>query len=280
MKKLVTAMLILILCAAMMTSVLAVEDSFTPSVTYKPNPPLTGTPDETGDTVVGYGHDGLTKVYLRDGKIIVIGDGIHAAGEIDDDHECLIITAVADAEDSTKIPTDAKELLLWVYDQIKALGMKFFADCEGLLEAVQAALGADATLEDLVVKDLFDVSVICEPLEEYLEPQGTTICLDFDLNIAPGSFVTVVAYKNGKWNMIENVELLEDGRVTCTTYENFCPIAVLVSETQLTESAAVEKVDTSDNSQMILWSVAAVLSLAAIAGCIMGLRKSRKAADK
>lgn len=278
MKKMMTILLALCLCLAMMCPALAAEDDFTPSVSYKPVPGLAGNKDEMGNTVVGYGDDGMAKVCLDDGRIFVIGEGIHAEGTLDDEHACLVITAVADADSAEEIPENAKELLLWVYAQIKEQGMKVFADCEGLQEAVAAALGQNATVEDLVVKDLFDVSVLCDPLEEYLKPEGTTICLDFDLNVAPGTFVTVLAYKNDKWNMIEDVEVLEDGSVTCTTYENFCPIAILVSETQLSESAAVEEVDTSDNSQLVLWSVVAGVSLVAIAGCILILRKNGKMA--
>ena len=155
--------------------------------------------------------------------------------------------------------------------------MSFFADCEELTGAIVGVLGQGATVNDLVVKDLFDVSVLCDELSEYLEPSGTTICLDFDLGIAPGTFVAVVAYKNGQWQMIEDVEVLEDGSVTCTTFENFCPVAVLVPAEDVPAADLMDAPDTGDSiaSQTILWAGIAAVSLAAIVALVLVQRKRK-----
>ena len=274
MKKLISVLLVLALCLTFTTAALA---DFVPSITYKPMPELSGSEGDDGNSIVGYGSDGTFEIQMIDGELYAVGT-IHAGSE-EHDHACLVITPLSEVSTSTDIPEDAKELLLWIYDQIKTQGMDFFSDCEGLQDVITAALGEGASVQDLVVKDLFDVSVLCDPLEEYLEPEGTTICLDFDLDLAPGSFVTVLTYKGDQWRMIEDVTLEADGSVTCTTYENFCPVAILVSETERADGAVVEPVDTSDSSQIVLWSALAAASLLAILACVLGLRKRKKAAE-
>ena len=270
MKKFVVMLLVVTLCLTMVCPALAAENDFVPSVTYKPMPRLVGPTDENGMNVGQTDNGGV--VYLNDGFLFVLADGVHDG--LDENHKCLVVTPLSEAETSTEIPDEAEEMLLWVYDQILTNGMSFFEGCEGLQELIEANLGAGKTVQDLVVKDLYDVSVLCEPLEAYLEPEGTTICLDFDLNLAPGTFVTVLTYKGGQWKMIENVELLENGTVTCTVYENFCPVAILVNETD--GEPVIETVNTGDISNMGLWLAVAAASLAAIVVCIIGLNKSKK----
>ena len=279
MKKLISLLLVLAVCAAVACPVFAAEDDFVPSITYKPMPELTGEQADDGCVNIGYAYDEngdiLFGVHITaDGDIYV--DGIHE-GSVEDGHECLIITPLAEAETSMEIPAESKERLLWVYEQITEQGMDFFANCEGLDGAIVAALGEGATVNDLVVKDLFDVSVLCDELEEYLEPSGTTICLDFDLGIAPGTFVSVVAYKSGKWHMIEDVEVEADGSVTCTTYENFCPVAILVPADEVLTASAADAPDTGDSigTQTIVWAVIAAASLAAIVALVLVQRKRK-----
>lgn len=276
MKKIVIALLIVTLCVSMVCPALAAE-SFTPSVTYKPHPELTGPVDDNGMKVGELMVDGepIGGLYLVDGKLVVICEGVHPDG-VPHDHECLIVTAYADVPEETQIPQEEKDLIHWVYEQILALGMKFFESCEGLNEHIASVLGEGKTVNDLVVKDLFEVTVLCDELEEWLEPEGTMICLDFDLDLAPGTFVEVVAYKGGNWRRIEDVQLI-DGHVVCNTFENFCPVAVLVSTEQLAETGAVEAVNTGDMSNMGLWIAVAGASLAALVVCFIGLRKTKKA---
>lgn len=279
MKKLISMLLVLAVCLAVACPVFAAEDDFVPSITYKPMPELTGDPADDGCINIGYVYDSEGNVlagvhYAPNGMVYV--DGVHE-GNVEDGHECLIITPLAEAETDPEIPDESRERLLWVYEQIMAQGMEFFADCEGLAGAIVGVLGEGATVNDLVVKDLFDVTVICDELEEYLEPEGTTICLDFDLGLEPGTFVTVVAYKNGKWQMIEDVEVLEDGSVTCTTYENFCPVAVLVPADEVPAADLMDAPHTGDSigTQTIVWSVVAALSLAAIVVLVLAQRKRK-----
>ena len=276
MKRVISFVVILVLCAAMVCPALAVGDDFTGSIAYKPVPPLVGTETEEG-TVVGYLYE----------DEIVVGDVIHTDGRVwvynvhdenvADDHVCLVITPVSEAESSTMIPDDAREQLLWAYQDIVDNGMSVFANCKGLNESIAAALGEGKTVEDMVVKDLFDVSVICDELEEFLEPEGTTICLDFDFGIQPGTHVEVVAYKNGEWQMIEDVAVKGDGSITCTVYENFCPVAVLVPAS----NSIVEAPQTGDSvgTDAAQWGVIMAVCLLGIAAIVLFMRK-RKVTDR
>ena len=158
-------------------------------------------------------------------------------------------------------------------------------DCDELDAYIKEQLGADATVEDLIVRDLFDISVLCNELEEYLEPEGNVVCLDFELGLEPGSFVAVVVYKNGQWQMIEDVEILENGTVTCTTFEHFCPVAILVADEQMGPSmnapvsapdkapannghvpASTDAPETgvSESNNVTVWAIVAAVALAGI----------------
>lgn len=263
MKRIFSIVLVLLLCAALLCPVMAAEDDFTPSITYKPMPELTGKRADDGCIIIGYAESNgeiIGEVHYDDGTIYIYDGVIHET--VDEGHKCLVITPISEAETDPEIPEDSRELLLWVYDQLLKLGMSFI-DCPELDASIAAHLGEGKTVQDMVVRDLFDVSVLCDPLREYLEPEGTTICLDFDLGLAPGSYVEVVAYKNGTWQMIEEVEVNAKGDLTCTVYENFCPVAILVPEGT---ADAVEAPDTGLNAQddVVLWSVIAAGALAAL----------------
>lgn len=308
MKKMISMVMALVLCFALAGTALA---DFTPSVSYKPAPELAGPTADDGCRIVGY----VTKDGVRIGEIHYNSNGhmyatveaVHENG-CNDGHRCLIMTPLSMAEDDKEIPEDARDLLLWVYEQIMEKGMSFIKNAE--LDAyIKEQLGADKTVEDLVVRDLFDVSVLCEELNEYLEPTGSVVCMDFDLGLEPGSFVAVVVYKDGQWQMIENAEVLEDGSVTCTTFEHFCPVAILVADAQSDSStggthtgtpaagggsngssggsgastggyvpASTDAPDTgvSANNNLVLWIVIAAAALAAIVVLVAVQSKRKK----
>lgn len=274
MKKVISLIMVLVLSMILACPAMAVGDDFSDSITYKPVPGLASVDGEGVGSVYDVNGNVIGRVHYENGRIWV--EGVHSE-EIDETHECLIITPLADAEASTEIPDDARELLLWVYEQILNLGMSFFNDCEGLNEAIAANLGEGKTVEDMVVKDLFDVHVICEELENCLKLDGTTICLDFNFGIESGTFVAVVAYKDGKWQMIEDVDVAGDGSATCTVYENFCPVAVLVPAS----NSIVEAPQTGDTvgNNVAQWGIIMAVCLAGIVAIVLFMHK-RKAATR
>ena len=290
MKKIIIALLVMALCLTMVCPALADEGDFVPSITYKPMPEFSdANTDEVGQ-IVGQTRadaDHTGDVYLINGELFVIAEGVHeTAGEYD--HPCLVITPLSEATTSTEIPDESEERLLWVYEQILTEGMDFFEDCEGLNELIAANLGEGKTVQDLVVKELFDVSVLCDPLESWLEPTGTTLCLDFDAHVAPGTFVTVLTYKGGQWKLIEDVKVLEDGSVTCDTFENFCPVAILAAAPEVAPEVEAGTIDNGDldtaevetTGNLGLWLAVAAASLIAVVLIVAGLAKKKKSGVK
>lgn len=292
MKKMISIALVMVLCFALAGSALA---DFTPSVTYKPAPELAETEvADDGCRIVGYvSGDGewVGEVHYNNGHLYATVEQVHENG-CGEGHRCLIMTPLSIAEDDTEIPAASKELLLRVYEQLQAEGMSVI-DCPDLDAYIKQELGEDKTVNDLVVRDMFDITVLCQELTDYLEPQGNVVCLDFELGLDPDTFVAVVVYKNDQWQMIENVEILEDGTVTCTTFEHFCPVAILVEDTEAADGAVVPtaapttgghvpasadapETGADANSNVVLWSVVAAAAAAALVVLFVMQRKSKK----
>ena len=275
MKKIVSILLAVLLCAALLCPVMAAEDDFTPSVTYKPAPEVTGEQADDGCIIIGYAEtDGevIGVIHYDDGAIYIDKGVIHES--VEEGHKCLVITPLAEAQNDPEIPEESRELLMWVYEQLMEQGMDFI-DCPELDAAIAAHLGEGKTVKDMVVRDLFDVSVLCDPLREYLEPEGTVVCLDFDLGLAPGTYAEVIVYKNGQWKMIEDVEVNAEGTLTCTTYENFCPVAILVPE-GTADAAEAPDTGLSAKNDVLLWSAVAVASVAILVALVVVERKRAK----
>ena len=103
------------------------------------------------------------------------------------------------------------------------------------------------TVENLVVKDLFDVSVLDTTVAGYLEDEANSIDLTFDVGVKSDDFVAVMVYKNDAWSAVENVINNGDGSITCT-FAHFCPVAILTApaaqeapvETEPAETEPVE----------------------------------------
>lgn len=72
-----------------------------------------------------------------------------------------------------------------------------------------------------------------------------------------------MVYKNGKWKMIEDVEVNAKGTLTCTTYENFCPVAILVPADTV-DGAQAPDTGVGADSDAVLWTMIGAASLAAL----------------
>lgn len=284
MRKWLIMILAIVLCFSMMVPTYAAEDDFVPSITYKPMPDAGSGWAGDGCRIIGYVYDaeGNQVAEVHDnGSIIYVTcghaeDPVHGEA-VADEHECLVITPLSEAETSTKIPQEAKEELLKVYEDLLQSDMKLMDGVEGLDEAVAAALGEGKTSDDLVVRDLFDVSILCEELKDYLAQDGTTICLDLKLGLKPGDFVQVLVYVDGKWQMIDKVEIAADGSYTCTVYSQICPVAVMVPATEAKDHYTPAP-DTGDAiaDQLTMWVAVAGCSLAAIVVLVL-IQRKRKA---
>ncbi len=234
MKKLLSVILAIAICAMLACPVFAAE--FVPSITYK------GAPD-----LVGF--DG--------GYVGIIKDG--AGTELDKvDSHCLLITSVADAPTSTKIPEDAKKLLLEVYDKL----------VDGSMELPYDKVGKDPS--KMVIRDLVDISWLCEDHPAMLAVPGNTLTVKIDLGVAAGVDVTVMTYVGGEWVPAVSVVNNGDGTITLTV-EDICPVAFSVG-------ADSEPPKTGDEANVGLWVAMMGASLVALVGVVLVYRRSMKKA--
>ncbi len=249
MKRLLTLALAIILMLTITFSASAAE--FVESVTNKGAPELVVIDIVDGKEVVGYitGPDGekLSTEYL----------------------ECLIITSIAEAATDPDIPDDARETLMDVYEELNKPGTKISDLCPELDDIVKKMLGEDKTADDLVVKDLFDITDYCEDIKDHLK-DGAILDLTFDLGIASGSFITAMVYVDGKWQPVVDCINNGDGTVT-VKFDKICPVAFLVPSSG--ENLSTVSPTTSDASGVIMYSTILVLALGAIVALVVYRRK-------
>lgn len=222
--------------------------NFVPSISYKGAPeivladPATGLVGEVEGNVGTAEHD--RKVYTN----------------------CLVVTPVSEASTSTEIPTTAAQTLLTVYGQLNNQETRLSELSDELNLLVASKLGNGKDADDLIVKDLFDVSVLCDKLAASLAPAGTTLDITFDISVAADEEVFIMTYKNGSWAPIENVVNNGDGTVT-GTFENFCPVAIFVEGEGRPDSPETGVLDLS-----YVWAIVAAVSAILIV-CVLVINK-------
>lgn len=240
MKKIIAIVVALMLCAAMVMPAAAAGNEFTPSVSNKPAPEIVPVVDPDGNPAIGVLCDG-------DGQII---DYVY--------EDCLIITPVSEAKTSTEIPDYAEKVLLDVYGKLTS----------GEMTIPYEKHDSKLNTGNMVIRDLFDATFICTEHPDMLEPQGVTLRIIFDLNVAKDVEVYTMTYKNNEWNPIVSTVNNGDGTVTCT-FEKLCPVEFSV------KTAEEPPVQTGDDSgkDLLLWgSVAAVALVAIVVLAVVGFR--------
>lgn len=241
MKRMLSLITLLALCAVLVCPVMASE--FVPSITYKGSPELVTYVDDEGKVVIG-------QIVDENGNVLGV---LH--------EHCLVVTAVSRAKRSDLIPEDAKEQLLWVYDELKS----------GDMEIPYDTLFADLEGRKMVIRDLFDASWLCEEHPEIVAPKGVYVVLTFKLGVSKDADVYVVTYKNDQWNNIVDVVNNGDGTVTCT-FEDFCPIAFAVPY-----GSDKPPAQTGDPAAITLWVTLLCVSAAALVA-VVALSRRKKAA--
>lgn len=203
MKKVLSVLLALILCLSLAVAVAA--DVLVPSVTAKPAPEVAGT-----------GAENVVEVKDEEGNVLDFAEAIK-----------LVVTPVADVmnEEETAISEEEAEALQAVYEELSAEGADLAAIVEGLEEALK---DTDIDVKDLVVKDLFNVSLDDESMIEYLNEEGNTIDVRFEADIQEGQFAAVAVYKDVQWTMAKDVVVEEDGAIVATL-EHLGTVAIFVA---------------------------------------------------
>lgn len=209
-----TAILAAVLAAACMASPVWAAD-FTPSIQGKEAPGVETVQTQSGEEAVAIIRD-------ETGNEV---QGVAADG--------LIITPVAETDNAS---AEIRESLLSAYEQIQA------ADS---LEAVAPDIGtvlveltSELTVDDLVVRDLFDVTLGDE--EHALLEGGNTIDLRFQLGIGAEDLVLCLHNLGGEeWEVIDPSRVVNNGDGTVTvTFDSLSPVAFVVQKTDAAGSDA------------------------------------------
>lgn len=248
MKRVVCLLIVLMLCISLALPAYAAEDSFVPSITYKPTPELVPVIDENQEEHVG---------------IIVRNENGEILGYVDEG--CLLITPVADIWDETKnVPTVIKELLQKVYDGLNS----------GEIEVPYDKHEADLDPANMVVRDLFDARFICEECEKLLEPEGAVLELTFDLGVVADAEIYVQTYdeETGEWTPVVKTVNNGDGTVTCT-FEHLCAI-----EFSMVMAGTSAPVEDAPRGNILPWIIAILVCAAVIVVAVVYAKKKKKAA--
>lgn len=248
MKRLLAIVLSIVMVLTLTVSVSAAK--FVPSITNKGAPQLVVIDIVDGKDVVGY---------------ITDADGNQLSTEYLD---CLIISSITEALNGEKLPEGVKEQLLKVYDEF-VNGAKLSEVCPDLIEIVKDKWSKDKTPDDLVIKDLFDVTDYCEDIPTHLK-DGTVLDLTFDLGIGSGTFITAMVYVDGKWVPVKDCINNGDGTVT-VKFTEICPVAFLVPGSG--QNMDVVSPITADTSSIFAWGAVMLVSLAAIIALVIYRRK-------
>ena len=248
MKKLLAVTLAIIMVLSLTISASAVQ--FVESITNKNAPSLVIIDRTDGKDVVGS---------------ITDPDGNKVSTEY---LECLIITSITDALAGKDAPEGVNEELIKVYNELKD-GVKISEVCPELKDVVKDKWGAGKDVDDLVIKDLFDVTDYCEDIPTHLKG-GSILDLTFDLGISSNTFITAMVYVDGKWQPVVDTINNGDGTVT-VKFDKICPVAFLVPGSG--ENMSTVSPTTSDASGIILWGSVMAVSLLAIFALVIFRRR-------
>lgn len=241
MKKFLMALLTVLLCLSLTAPAFAAE--FTPSVEAKPAPELSTVVDSEGNA-----------------QTAIVTDASGNEVEIPDDIE-LTVTSTAEKDESPV--AEIQEMLKRAEEQIRNA-----ADLGELTADLAPALEkAKETLQDLVVQDLFDVSFVKDgkTLEQLLqEGQSVTFALQTNLTDKDLFFV-LHNYSGSDWEVVENVELRNDG-VLKITLDGLSPVAIVTDGAVNLEVSAAAPDSPQTGDALPTWELvaAAVLGIVAI----------------
>ena len=219
MKKLALFLSVLLIAVTLAAPASAAVN-FTPSVEQKPAPTVDPITDSNGNQV---------SAIIRD------QDGEEVHGVSIDSGE-LIVTPISQASQAAQA---ISEMLSNAYEQIQQADT--IADLVPTIGEFLQAIGSASQVADLVVRDVFDVS-LTGTAAEYLAQEGNNITLRFDLGLAPSATLIVLHnYEGSNWEIIPDDRVVQnaDGTVD-VTFDSLSPIAFVVDSTETDTSASTD----------------------------------------
>ena len=194
--------------------------NFTPSVEQKPAPTVDPITDSNGNEV---------SAIIRDQN----GEEVHG---VSIDSGELIVTPISQASQAAQA---ISEMLTKAYEQIQQADT--IADLVPTIGDFLQTIGSAAQVADLVVRDVFDVS-LTGTAAEYLAQEGNNITLRFDVGVAPSATLIVLHnYEGSNWEIIPDDRVVQnaDGTVD-VTFDSLSPIAFVVDSTETDTSASTD----------------------------------------
>lgn len=219
MKKLALFLSVLLIAVTLAVPASAAVN-FTPSVEQKPAPTVDPITDSNGNQV---------SAIIRDQN----GEEVHG---VSIDSGELIVTPISQASQAAQA---ISEMLTNAYEQIQQADT--IADLVPTIGDFLQAIGSASQVADLVVRDVFDVS-LTGTAAEYLAQEGNNITLRFDLGLAPSATLIVLHnYEGSNWEIIPDDRVVQnaDGTVD-VTFDSLSPIAFVVDSTETDTSASTD----------------------------------------
>lgn len=219
MKKLALFLSVLLIAVTLAAPASAAVN-FTPSVEQKPAPTVDTVTDSSGNQV---------SAIIRDQN----GEEVHG---VSIDSGELIVTPISQASQAAQA---ISEMLTNAYEQIQQADT--IADLVPTIGDFLQTIGSASQVADLVVRDVFDVS-LTGTAAEYLAQEGNNITLRFDLGLAPSATLIVLHnYEGSNWEIIPDDRVVQnaDGTVD-VTFDSLSPIAFVVDSTETDTSASID----------------------------------------
>ena len=201
-----------LLIAVTLAAPVSAAVNFNPSVEQKPAPTVDTVTDANGNEV---------SAIIRDQD----GNEVHGVASGD-----ITVTPVSTLEQAA---ADISEMLSKQANTI--------ADLVPTIGDFLQTIGSAAQVADLVVRDVFDVS-LTGTAAEYLAQEGNNITLRFDLGLAPSATLIVLHnYEGSNWEIIPDDRVVQnaDGTVD-VTFDSLSPIAFVVDSTETDTSASTD----------------------------------------
>ncbi len=201
-KKISVTLVAIAMVTAMAVPAFAAD--FTSSVTGKSAPEIVTTTNSSGETVAAIIYDANGKETAS----IPVGS--------------LTVTPVSEAKTAN---ASVSKQLTAAYEQLQTTSLDSIAPA--LTDAVKT-YSPQMTVEDLVVRDLFDVS-LDDSAKEQLAKNGNAIKIQFALNLPSDALLLVLHNTEGTtWELIADNKVVRnsDGSVT-VEFDSLSPIAFL-----------------------------------------------------
>ena len=256
MKKIMVLLLALVLTLAMALPALAA--TYTPSVEAKDAPEVVTQKDKDGNDCAAIIRD-------ADGKEIA---SVPFAN--------LVVTPVSQMESTTY--ANVKARLRAAFNRIK--GVSSVRELNSQLESTIKSLYPDVSVDDLVVRDLFDVSVIGD-YEEYFKTAGNTLTVRFKLTADSALLLAALDSVDGAtWRILDDGSITRNGDYTVEiTLDRLGVIAFLYDNGELPAAnpSAPKSPQTGVTFPAATACLGAALALAAAALVLGRKRLSSKA---